>query len=433
MSSPAMSNVALTVDRFLARDNGCLGYLVADEANGTAWVIDPRLDQVDDIAQAARARGLRVVHVLDTHTHVDHVSGAAGLARRTGADILAHAESKLTHTARRIRGGDTLRLGTRSVRVLDAPGHTPDSLALLVDGHLFTGDALLAGTAGRTDLPGGSASDLFDTFRRFETLPDDTVVHPGHDYGGGAVTTIGAEKARNRLFRERDRASFIHRLSVSAPPPPGMAAIVRRNLGADAPITITPNELNVMLAWTPSPFLLDVRTALEFEGEHIDGARNIPLEELEARLGEVPSDPEVLVVCRTGIRAAIAAASMVREGRRVGVLDGGMHAWRRASLPVRAGRKRLPIDRQVQLIAGSMMLTALGLGTFVSPWFLLVAAFVAAGLMVAGATGTCGLALLLVKMPWNRMGITRAESASAVCAVGADTPGTCEAPRNQAR
>jgi rhodanese-related sulfurtransferase len=174
--------------------------------------------------------------------------------------------------------------------------------------------------------------------------------------------------------------------------------------------------------------MLDVRTALEFEGEHIDGARNIPLEELEARLGEVPSDPEVLVICRTGIRAAIAAASMVREGRRVGVLDGGMQAWRRASLPVREGRRRLAVDRQVQLIAGTMVLAGMGLGTFVNPWFFILPAFIGAGLTFAGATGTCGLAHALAKMPWNRVGTTRTAPADAVCAVSGGVTGMCEAP-----
>jgi glyoxylase-like metal-dependent hydrolase (beta-lactamase superfamily II) len=108
-------------------------------------------------------RGARLAHVLDTHTHADHLSGVRRLARATGATVLAHALSKLQTAGPRLRGGETVSLGSKQVSVLDAPGHTPDSLALLVDGHLFTGDALFAGGAGRTDFPGGSASDLFDT------------------------------------------------------------------------------------------------------------------------------------------------------------------------------------------------------------------------------------------------------------------------------
>ena len=157
--------------------------------------------------------------------------------------MLAHTASKLKRPARRVTGGTTFELGTKTVTVLDAPGHTPDSFAILVDGHLFTGDALFAGGAGRTDFMGGSAADLFETFRGFEALPDDTVVHPGHDYVGRPVTTIGEEKARNPLLRERDRAAFVSRLSGTASPPANMAAILRHNLGeAEAP-TILPRDL----------------------------------------------------------------------------------------------------------------------------------------------------------------------------------------------
>src|SRR5262249_19899704 len=153
----------------------------------------------------------------------------------------------------------------------------------------------------------------------------------------------------------------------------------------------------------PEPFLLDVRSPLEFEGGRIDRAHNIPLEELDARASEIPQDADVITVCRTGVRATIAAEALARAGRRATVLEGGMNAWRRARLPGGGGGKRLPVDRQVQLIAGLMVLTGVALGSFVNAWFLLLAAFFGAGLTFAGATGTCGLALLLMKMPWNRL------------------------------
>ena len=336
--------------------------------------------------------------------------------------MLVHAASKLRWPARRIEGDATFDLGTHPVKILHAPGHTPDSVAILVDGHLFTGDALFVGGAGRTDFPGGSASDLFDTFRTFEALPDATVVHPGHDYVGRAVSTIGEEKAQNPLLRERGRAAFVTRLSAKTPPPANMAAIIRHNLGEADATTIAPRELRGLLEQGPAPLLLDVRSGLEFESERIDGARLISLDQLDARLEEVPEHAEVVVVCRTGVRATVAAETLGRAGRRARVLEGGMNAWRRARLPVREGRKRLPVDRQVQLIAGLMVLTGVALGLTVSPWFLAVAAFFGAGLTFAGATGTCGLALVLMKMPWNRPLATPAEGGGAVCAAGGGAP-----------
>jgi glyoxylase-like metal-dependent hydrolase (beta-lactamase superfamily II) len=140
-----------------AERDGCLVYLVVDEGSRTALVIDPRLDQVDEILEALTAREVRLTHVLDTHTHADHLSGVRRLGQRTGATVLAHAASKFKWAgARRLRGGTTFQLGTKTVTVIDTPGHTPDSLALLVEGHLFTGDALFAGGAGRTDFMGGA-------------------------------------------------------------------------------------------------------------------------------------------------------------------------------------------------------------------------------------------------------------------------------------
>jgi glyoxylase-like metal-dependent hydrolase (beta-lactamase superfamily II) len=418
---------ALSIETFRARDGGCLGYLVVDEASRTAMAIDPRLDQVDAFLETVKTHGVRLAYAVDTHTHADHLSGVRRLARESGATILAHAASKIRVAARRISGGDTLSLGRTTVAILNAPGHTPDSLAILVGGHLFTGDSLFVGGAGRTDFMGGSASDLFDTFQRFKGLPDTTVVHPGHDYVGRAVTTIGDEKAANPLFREVDRAGLVSRLSAKGAPPPNMAAILRHNLGEEDAATIGPRDAAARREEEPDLFFLDVRSPLEFESERIEGAYNIPLEALDARLGEIPEGSPVIAVCRTGVRATIAAGTLARLGRRASVLDGGMNAWRRAGLPMREGRKRLPVDRQVQLIAGLMVLTGVVLGAFVSPWYLLISAFFGGGLTFAGATGTCGLALVLMKMPWNRVsGVT--DLPSAVCAAGGGASGSCAAP-----
>jgi glyoxylase-like metal-dependent hydrolase (beta-lactamase superfamily II) len=429
MATLTTPGATLTVETFRARDGGCLAYLLVDAASRTALAIDARTDQVDQFEAALGARGARLAYVIDTHTHADHLSGARALARRAGATALAHAASKLRWPARRVKGGERLDLGATVVAILDAPGHTPDSLAVLAGGHLFTGDALFVGGAGRTDFPGGSASDLFDTFRMFETLPDDIAVHPGHDYVGRAVSTIGEEKSQNPLLRERDRAAFVARLSTSTPPPANMASIIRANLGEANAATIAPRDLHALLGHEPAPWLLDVRTPIEFESEHIDRAALIPLDELESRLAEIPEHADVVAVCRTGVRATGAAETLGRAGRRARVLEGGMNAWRQARLPVREGRKRLPVDRQVQLIAGVMVLAGVALGLTVSPWFLAVAAFFGAGLTFAGASGTCGLALVLMKMPWNRSPAAPPAGPAAVCAAGGGpAPPTCAAP-----
>lgn len=413
----ATTETRMTVDALKHDREGCVAYVVTDGATRQALVIDPRLDQVEEVQERLRARGATLRYVVDTHTHADHLSGARRLATREGAELLASAQSRLKAPARRVKGEDVLALGETQVRVLDAPGHTPDSLALLVDGHLFTGDALFVGGAGRTDFMGGSAAALFETFRRLEGLAEDTVVHPGHDYVGRPESTIGAERRSNPLLGERDRERLVARLDVKGTPPANMPEILRFNLAeeADSP-TITPADLAALRRAGGGPALIDVRGPLEFASERIEGSASLPLGELELRLAEVPEGDEVVIVCRTGIRATLAAQTLLRHGRAARVLEGGVNGWRRARLPLKQGRRHLGVDRQVQLIVGTTVLAATLLGAFVSPWFLLLTGFFGAGLAFAGATGTCGLAVVLAAMPWNRQ--AGATSTGSTCAVG---------------
>lgn len=159
--------------------------------------------------------------------------------------------------------------------------------------------------------------------------------------------------------------------------------------------------------------LLDVRSPIEFETEHIPNSINVPLNELESRCEEVPRQGPLVVICRSGKRAERGAYTLLGKGFQPKVLDGGLVAWRKAGLPVKEGRKMLPIERQIQLIVGIGVLAGVLLGVFVSPWFLVIPGFFGAGLTFAGLSGTCALGLLLMKAPWNRLPVaSEAESAS---------------------
>src|SRR5262245_18013752 len=126
----ATLSATLTIETFRAEGDGCLGYLVVDEASRTAVAIDPRLDLVERFQAALAAHDAHLTHVVDTHTHADHLSGVRRLAQRTGATVLAHVASKLKGPSQRIKDGATLALGDTSVQILDAPGHTPDSVEI---------------------------------------------------------------------------------------------------------------------------------------------------------------------------------------------------------------------------------------------------------------------------------------------------------------
>lgn len=160
--------------------------------------------------------------------------------------------------------------------------------------------------------------------------------------------------------------------------------------------------------------VVDVRTPTEFAEGHIPGALNLPLEELETRLADLTSRDPIVLVCYSGARAEIACENLKPHRSDVRIVDGGTEAWIRAGLPVvgNSGAK-LPLMRQVQLVVGPVILVGSSLAILINPLWAALPLLFGCGLTLAGATGWCGLGLLLSKMPWNR---TRAVSAGSCCA-----------------
>ena len=170
---------------------GCLSYLIACEESCAAAVIDPALDLVDRYAGELAMHGLHLRLIIDTHTHADHFSGARELRRKCEAPIIMHRLSPAPHVDLRVEDGHSLPLGTSlRLRVLHTPGHTLDSMAIHVSDRVFTGDTLLIGGTGRSDLPSGNPEQLFDSlFGKLLALPDETLVYPAHEYKGRDHTT----------------------------------------------------------------------------------------------------------------------------------------------------------------------------------------------------------------------------------------------------
>lgn len=196
------------------------GYLVIDDATRTCALIDPAFD-TGRLLDMASGPGLQITHVINTHSHSDHTAGNAAVAAATGAKICIHrldaaALGKLFNRGfSRLMGGkgspppdvlledtDTLKIGTVALTVIHTPGHTPGGICLQTGNHLFTGDTLFVGSAGRTDLPGGNRRHLERSIAtRICTLPGETIIWPGHDYGSRPRSTIDREKRSNPFMQ----------------------------------------------------------------------------------------------------------------------------------------------------------------------------------------------------------------------------------------
>ncbi len=194
-------------------------YLVGDQESGDALVIDPA-EETDALIEAAEKNKVKIRYIVNTHGHVDHTGGNVDMKEKTGAEIIIHEDdadmlvstpeamlrmfgAKQSPPAdRTVRDGDFIDIGSIRLQVIHTPGHSPGSMVLFIDGYAFTGDTLFVEAVGRSDFPGGSGEVMFDSIqRKICTLPDETVVLPGHNYGSMPTSTIGHEKKFNPFLR----------------------------------------------------------------------------------------------------------------------------------------------------------------------------------------------------------------------------------------
>jgi len=189
-------------------------YIIADEDSGDAAIIDPSWD-LDDVFHALKKNGLKAKYVINTHTHFDHVLGNEQVAEVTGAKIIQHENSKLQKDIA-VKEGDTIEVGSIKLKVMYTPGHSKDSMCLILDGQLiFTGDTLFVGNCGRTDLPGSDPAEMYHSlFDRLARLDEKLVVYPGHNYGPTPTSTIENEKKTNYVLQPRSKQEFLQFMSA---------------------------------------------------------------------------------------------------------------------------------------------------------------------------------------------------------------------------
>jgi glyoxylase-like metal-dependent hydrolase (beta-lactamase superfamily II)/rhodanese-related sulfurtransferase len=294
---------------------------------------------------------MTIRYVIDTHTHADHFSGARELARSLGAQVVMSHLSPAPYLDLRLNDGDMLLVGALRVQAMATPGHTADSTSYVVDGHVFTGDTLLIGGTGRTDLPTGDPDNLYDSlFGRLLKLDPATQIHPAHEYKGRTGSTIGEEIATNPRLQKTDRMEFVammRALNISAPA--HLTEALRVNMSGKKSVaqllfeagSTTPfmsmAELSSRLSARQNDLIvLDVREKDAFDGGHLPGAMFLPRGQLELRVNEAFPDPtiRIVAVCEFGKISTLAAATLRSLGfMHASALDGGMKAWREAGFP----------------------------------------------------------------------------------------------------
>jgi len=327
---------------------GCQSYLVGCEATRAAVLIDPEFSQIDRYVGLAGQLGLHIRYLVDTHTHADHFSASHELQKLLSVPVVMNRLSPAPYADLRLDDGDMLIVGELRLQALHTPGHTRDSMCLVMADRVFTGDTLLIGGTGRTDLPTGDPHALYESlFDRLLKLPRETLVYPAHDYKGRSHSTIGDEIDANPRLQKTDRAEFVEmmqNLDLSAPT--HLTEALRTNMsggktvaqllaeaGAKVPFMSLAELHGRIGANSRDLVIVDLREKDAFDAGHIPGALHLPRGQLELRVNSELPDPTVriLACCELGKISTLAAATLRELGfTRAVALDGGLKAWREA-------------------------------------------------------------------------------------------------------
>lgn len=347
--------------QLLNEESGCLSYLIGCAQAGEAVVVDPGRDRVGEYVRLARKKGLKITGILETHTHADHISGNRDLAAATKARIMVHRAAGAAFDHEALDDARDLRIGNVDLKILHTPGHTPDSICVLVTDRsrgdvpwfVLTGDTLFIGSIGRPDFGGAQAAEqTWDSLTRVLLPLDDSVeVYPAHGAGslcGRAMSsktgsTIGFERRFNPMLRAKSRDEFVELLMEGIPPkPPSFEKIVAKNRGLLPVAAAKPRSYGAREtseATRGGAVVLDIRDPASYGDAHVPGALNVWIEspQFADRVGWfVPAGAPVIIVTPSpgDIDRAVAALARVGVDEIVGYLHNGMIDWTSERLPV---------------------------------------------------------------------------------------------------
>lgn len=345
---------------------GCLAhasYLIGSD--GEAAVVDPQRD-VDQYVDEAEAQQLKIKYIIETHLHADFVSGHRELAERTGAEIAFGKEAGATFPHRAVKDGDELSIGRVTLRIMETPGHTPESICVLVTDtetspepqKVLTGDTLFIGDVGRPDLAGGKgytaqamAAMMYDSLHeKILKLPDEVEVYPAH--GAGSMcgknlstetsSTIGDQRKFNHALQPMSKDQFVKMMTTDLPEAPAyFSKDAEINRTGAAPLDDLPSLASMPPAEVAECarhgcVILDVRSAAEFGAGHVPGSLNIGLGgQFASWAGTlIPMTAPIVLVAESEEKAEEARMRLARVGLEnvKGCLAGGLDAWQEAGL-----------------------------------------------------------------------------------------------------
>ncbi len=342
--------------------HSCLTYLVGNPETKEIVLVDPVLDHVPDYLKLLETEKLRLIAVIDTHSHADHISGGAALLDHVQAQYVMHKNAAASCPTTRVTDNARLTLTGIEFTFIETPGHTRDSICVILPGKILTGDALFLddGGAGRDDLPGGDAGAHWDSFQRILALPDDLMVYPAHEYRHRQPTTLAQQKKSNPHLQHKSREEYIRYFQeLKLGPADWMKDVLKANyacardpkaawIPVDVPACevkgtmahgandvkveeISPEELSKKINSKESILLLDVRDPEELKGELgvLPNAVNIPVAALSHHLKDIEAkkNESVITLCKAGGRAHTAAQILIQSGfKNVRKLSGGMTA-----------------------------------------------------------------------------------------------------------
>ncbi len=350
--------------QFIVPGMGCLSYLIGCPKAGVACVVDPKRD-VDDYIKVARENNLKITHIFETHVHADHISGNMELQSRTGAEICMGTGTPATFAFKPVAEGDIFEFGSVKLEALSTPGHTPNSISLLVTDTarndkpwmILTGDCMFVGDVGRPDLAGKEliheqAENLYDSlFNKLTRLPESIEIFPAHGEGSlcgkgmssKSSSTVGYEKDSNPIFK-LSKEEFLLSMTGSFPDrPKSFTHIITTNKSGvplldRCPVVRDLTPLQVKKELDRGVVLLDTRDTASFGGVHIPGSINIGFAKQTANwIGMVIEPDAELILVVTGEEAyneMLVELHRIGYDRVIGYLYGGMTSWQEAGMPI---------------------------------------------------------------------------------------------------